>query len=126
MAKEMGYLMVDHRASPGIPEDIARLTGYDPKLCGEGKLFEASTMTCSHCKGTVVKNPDRTRERATCFKCSGHYICDPCAYLATLPDYVHTPFDKVIDDVQKAEASASHQGFQSQSFVCLPTEKEGF
>ena len=92
-----GYLMVDHRASPGLPEDIARKVGYDPKFCQEGKLFEAATLTCSHCKCAVVKNPLRTRERHTCIKCGGHYICDGCAYQATMPDYVHTPFDKVID-----------------------------
>lgn len=96
--KQMGYLMVDHRASPGLSEDEARQAGYDPALCKEGKLFEADTLTCSHCKSAVVKNPLRTRARNTCAKCSGHYICDGCAYLATLPDYTHTPFDKVIDD----------------------------
>ena len=91
-----GYLLVDHQASPGLPEDVARLSGYDPRLCGEGKRFEAATLTCSHCKCAVVKNPLRTRERHHCFKCH-HYICDLCAFRMSLPDYDHTPFDKVID-----------------------------
>ncbi len=95
--RDGGYLMVDHRASPGLPEDVARKVGYDPKFCQEGKLFEAATLTCSHCKCAVVKNPLRTRDRYACMKCGGHYICDGCAYQATLPDYAHTPFDKVID-----------------------------
>jgi hypothetical protein len=104
MQREMGYLMVDHRASPGLPEDVARKVGYDPRFCQEGKLFEASTMTCSHCKCAVVKNPLRTRERHSCMKCGGHYICDGCAFNATLSDYTHTPFDKVIELTMKAEA----------------------
>jgi hypothetical protein len=107
MMREGGYLMVDHRASPGLPEEVARRAGYDPKFCQEGKLFEASTMTCSHCKCAVVKNPFRTRDRAVCMKCGGHYICDGCAFAATHPDYVHTPFDKVIDETLRAAALGS-------------------
>lgn len=94
--KPGGYLYLDHRASPGLPEDIARASGYDPKLCKEGKLFEADTLTCSHCKVCVVKNPLRTRARPHCLKCN-HYICDLCEFKATLPDYTHTPWDKAID-----------------------------
>jgi hypothetical protein len=96
--QQPGYLTVDHRASPGIPEDVARALGYDPKLCGEGKFYEADTLKCAHCHGVVVKNPLRTRERNYCLKCAGHYICDGCAYLASLPDYVHKTFVEVIDE----------------------------
>jgi hypothetical protein len=101
-----GYLLVDHRASPGLPEEIARLSGYDPQHCGEGKLFEAATLTCSHCKVTVVKNPLRTRERPYCAKCD-HYICDLCAFRASQPDYSHTPFDKIIDQVLRRQPEGS-------------------
>ena len=97
MFKQMGYLMVDHRASPGLPEDVAREVGYDPRFCGEGKVYEVDTMTCSHCRGTVVPNPARTRERCSCAKCGGHYICDSCGFEASLPGYTHTPFEKKID-----------------------------
>ena len=34
MAKSFGYLFVDHRNSPGIPEDMARKMGYEPSLVG--------------------------------------------------------------------------------------------
>lgn len=107
MSFREGYLMVDHRASPGLPEDVARKVGYDPRFCQEGKLFEAASLTCSHCKGVVVKNPLRTRERHNCMKCGGHYICDGCAFEATVSDYVHTPFDKVIDDTLRQAALGS-------------------
>ena len=92
--KDGGYLMIDHRASPGLPEDVARNVGLDPKYAGEGKLFEAATLTCSHCKCAVIKNPLRTREREFCMKCY-HYICDFCAAAARHPDYVHTTFEKI-------------------------------
>ena len=52
MKQREGYLMVDHRASPGIPEDVARQIGMDPAQVKEGKLLEAATLTCSHCKNT--------------------------------------------------------------------------
>ncbi len=95
--KREGYLLVDHQASPGLPEDIARASGYDPAMCGEGKRFEAATLTCAHCKAAVVKNPLRTREREHCMKCSGRYVCDNCAIVARLPDYNHAPFEKYVD-----------------------------
>ena len=95
--KQHGYLMVDHRASPGLPEDVARKVGYDPKLVGEGKLFEADTLTCSHCKTVVIKNPLRTRERSSCRKCGYHYICDICAAAMNDPGYSHMPFDRVVE-----------------------------
>jgi hypothetical protein len=97
MRQHGGYLMVDHRASPGLPEDVARWAGYDPALCREGKLFEADTLRCAHCGSVVIKNPARTRERHNCQKCSGRFICDGCAFLASQPDYVHAPIEKKID-----------------------------
>ena len=87
--------MVDHRASPGLTPQQALQAGYDPKLAGEGKVYEADTMTCAHCKNVVVKNPMRTRERPYCRQCD-HYICDICAVKAKTED-VHMPFSKFID-----------------------------
>lgn len=113
MRKQMGYLMIDHRASPGLPEDIARSVGYDPKFCGEGKVYEVDTLTCAHCKNAVVPNMFRTRERARCFECEakgGKYICDVCAFKASQPGYVHTPFAKTIENVIKQELMQSSMG----------------
>jgi hypothetical protein len=83
-----GWLLIDHTASPGIPAEIARRIGLDPKLVGEGKRLEAATLSCKHCGGAWVKNPRRTRPREYCRKCD-HYICDGCAYLASQPNYIH-------------------------------------
>lgn len=99
MSQREGYLRVDHTASPGIPENIARQLGLDPKLCGEGKLFEASTLNCTHCGCVVMKNPLRQRERPFCLKCA-HYICDICEVASKHPDYKHLPFNKFVDIAQ--------------------------
>jgi hypothetical protein len=93
-----GEIFVDHRASPGLPEDIARKAGYDPRFAGEGKVFEAATLLCSHCGGRWIKNTSRIRERATCLKCSNHYICDLCDAARRAPDYIHRPFCAVIEE----------------------------
>jgi hypothetical protein len=98
MKKQHGEVMVDHRASPGLPEDVARWAGYDPKLCGEGKLFESATLTCSHCKNSMIKNPFRVREREHCAKCGYHYICDFCYADMQKPDYSHLPFERLVDE----------------------------
>lgn len=94
-----GYLIIDHSASPGLTEEQARKSGYDPKLCKEGKTFEADTLTCCHCTTVVIKNPLRTRPRASCFKCGHRYLCDFCAIRANGPDYDHAPFEKQIEMV---------------------------
>lgn len=92
-----GYLLIDHRASPGIPAETARKVGLDPELVAEGRMLESGTLTCSHCKCVVVPNPFRRRERAQCAKCDYHYICDICAFKASLPDYIHTPFERFME-----------------------------
>ena len=99
-----GYLFIDHRASPGIPEEVALQIGLDPNLVKEGRVMEAATLTCAHCKTTVVKRPERIRERASCRKCGGKYICDDCALNARLPGYSHVPFEMKVDLAKEAEA----------------------
>jgi len=106
LKRHEGYLIVDHSASPGLPADVARQSGYDPRHCGEGRVFEAATLTCSHCKCTVVKNPLRTRDRTYCSKCD-HYLCDVCAMATAQADYVHVPFEQLAEAVLRhAEKSA--------------------
>lgn len=92
-----GYLIVDHRASPGLPEMVVQRTALAGIPLGEGKMFETATLTCGHCKTVQIKNPLRQRERGRCFKCA-HYICDPCsaAYRVNL---VCRPFAQVVDDL---------------------------
>lgn len=99
-----GYLLIDHSASPGLPADVARRAGYDPKAVGEGSTYETATMSCRHCRVSVVKNPLRTRPRNSCEKCDYRYICDHCAAMARLPDYNHMPFEKFVATALEAAA----------------------
>ena len=100
LRRHEGWLLVDHSASPGLPEDIARASGYDPKHVAAGKVYESATITCRHCGNAYLKNPLRTRDRAYCRLCD-HYICDICDKERSRPGYVHMPF------IQKAELLAN-------------------
>lgn len=70
-----GYLLIDHRHSPGLTPGEVPDMGLDAPIVGAGQLYESATITCSHCQVTVVLNPLRTRERGYCTKCD-HYVCD--------------------------------------------------
>lgn len=98
--KKEGYLMIDHRASPGISEDFARANpGFRP--VPEGRLFESATSTCSHCKRVIVLNPDRTRARGYCPKCN-HYVCDRCEAVRVASGWECRSFDQVKEEYLEA------------------------
>jgi hypothetical protein len=70
-----GYLMIDHRQSPGVSDEAMVQLGLPP---GSGRgLFETATYTCSHCQAVVFMHPNRQRERAYCCHCE-HRLCDAC------------------------------------------------
>jgi hypothetical protein len=104
-----GELFVDHRASPGIPAEIAVKMGYHPDQVRAGKSATIPTLGCPHCGGHQVKNPWRTRERAHCYVCNV-YICDGCYLETRMPDYKHETF------LQKCERMAR----ESQRKLILP------
>lgn len=81
--KDNGWLMIDNRAS------------------GEG-VKEMHTMSCSHCGGVVVLNPQRIRARAYCRSCD-HYICDNCGVVASQPQYQHMSFKELADKVRNGQ-----------------------
>lgn len=83
-----GYILIDHRASPGLTLEQAQALNLPYDQVKEGAIFETASLTCAHCRNAVLKNPLRTRERAHCHKCN-HYICDNCEYLSRQPDYQH-------------------------------------
>ncbi len=107
MANKEGYLMIDHRASPGIPEGYFQALGFDMPEVPGGSMAEMAVLVCAHCQHQHFKNHKRTRERASCQKCGGAYICDVCEWRSRQPDYVHTPFKKVIDDVTNGKSIAN-------------------
>lgn|SRR5215813_360366 len=89
-----GEVFLDHRASPGIPPELAQRLGYHPNQVKEGTTFESATLGCPHCGSCVVLNPLRTRERAHCYQCNA-YICDGCDAVRHEPDYVHRTIQEV-------------------------------
>lgn len=71
-----GYLLIDHRNSPGVPEELIRATPLQMSTDSAGsKLFETPTITCCHCQTVVMLNPNRSRPRNYCMNCD-HYHCD--------------------------------------------------
>jgi hypothetical protein len=123
--KKEGYLFVDHSASPGLPEDVARAAGYDPVSCREGKKYETATLTCAHCRVSVVKNPFRQRERYSCFKCGYHYICDFCAAESRKADYDHAPFEKLVaNGLKSAPIFGTHTMGSPSDSLLLGVKRE--
>jgi len=93
--KYEGYLFVDHRASPGIPGS---------QVFGEGQIFEAATLSCGHCRISVVMNPERVRTRGHCPHCD-EYLCDQCAG-AYHENKLCRPFQQVVDDLRNGKTLA--------------------
>lgn len=77
LAHGAGYVIVDHRDSPGLTAaDVATLPGT--LAVAGGQVLEADAFTCSHCQRGILRNPGLKRETARCQKCY-HYICHLCA-----------------------------------------------
>lgn len=98
-----GYLLIDHRFSPGVSDDVVKQAGL-PIGAGRG-LYESATYTCSHCQAIVVLNHLRTRDRGYCRKCD-HYVCDICA-TALAQTGICKPFREI---VYEAGIEADKQG----------------
>ena len=93
-----GYLMIDHRNSPGLTaEDLA---GFQSPVVPGGELYESATNTCGHCMAEVVLNPERTRARGYCPKCD-QYLCDACEYVR-VRTFECQDYDRKLDDLQRA------------------------
>lgn len=106
-----GYLLIDHRASPGLPADFARSIGLGESSLGEGRVFETSTVTCCHCGVVVMINPMRTRSRGHCQKCDA-YVCDnPSCHAGC------TPFAKILDAAESVAYRAGQSVIGESNFT---------
>lgn len=100
LKQHAGYLVVDHRDSPGLsPADVAHVPGAE--AVGKGEMFEADVLTCSHCQRGIVLNPARVRERGYCGKCD-HYVCDQCETIRVKTGEC-MPIAKVVDQARNAQ-----------------------
>jgi hypothetical protein len=101
---KVGWLLIDHRDSPGLPDEMVHRAGM-PSGAGRG-VFQADTFTCVHCCRVVLMNPLRTRDRAWCAKCD-RYICDACG-AAMAASGVCKPFAQVVEEIQEAASKSQH------------------
>lgn len=102
----LGYLIIDHRNSPGISEEMAHdlsvKSGKQVLPMPKGQIFERDTYRCSHCQAIVLKNPLRERPRNYCRKCDA-YVCDnPGCNAGCLP--MAQVFDKANSAAHKNQA----------------------
>ena len=95
-----GYVMIDHRNSPGFTCDEAPGAYKAGIPVGAGAFFEGSTNTCSHCTAVVVMNPDRVRQRGYCYNCD-HFICDRCATTMKLTGVCYSFSRRIEDEYNK-------------------------
>ena len=114
-----GYMLIDHRNSPGVPDNLMVADGL---ISGSGKgLFESATFTCSHCEAVVIMNPDRSRSRGYCPKCN-HYVCDACEQRRVASGYECKPFkamvEELLNEAAKKPAESASEVFQSP--IILP------
>ncbi len=115
-----GVLMIDHRASPGIPDQHMPGAATDmPVRYGQG-LFEAATYTCGHCPQVVLLNPLRTRDRGYCRKCD-HYICDRCDGIVALT-MTCVPYQKVLDEAQELAFQQLERGKSNEQAIIISTD----
>lgn len=75
-----GYILIDHRNSPGVSPEFIAANNLDAPAVGAGKVFESATSVCHGCGGSVILNPDRSRPREYCAKHDA-YLCDNCALI---------------------------------------------
>jgi hypothetical protein len=99
LRRHEGYLMIDHRNSPGVSAELIQQSGKSAPIVGAGALHEAPIITCSHCQAGMMLNPMRTRNREYCAKCD-HYICDRCALVLKVT-LECKPFRQVLDTLQE-------------------------
>lgn len=94
-SRREGYLLIDHRNSPGVTSEMVLASGRPAPIVGEGQIYESPTITCCHCGVGVILNPNRTRPRGYCRNCD-HYVCDSPVCNAECK-----PFIKTLDDMQE-------------------------
>ena len=94
-----GYIMVDHRESPGLTD--AQMRAAYGGGSGRG-LHEVPALNCAHCHKSMIVNPLRTRDRPWCRKCDA-YVCDDCKLAMVLTEK-HRPMSLICDEVQESAA----------------------
>lgn len=108
-----GLMTIDHRNSPGVPDEIAIATGYQAGGLKAGTLFESATFTCPYCETVVVMNPNRSRPR-NYDKKTNHLICDGCEAIRVTGVEMKT-MKQIADEIlnKAAQITLTSEAFQS-------------
>lgn len=101
-----GYLLIDHRFSPGVPDEVMVKSGLPIGSGRKDKVFEAATYTCADCQAIVVIEPKRTRARGYCPKCN-HQLCDRCENVRVLSGGECKNFQNMVDRYLNALAAGA-------------------
>lgn len=102
MKPREGYLLIDHRNSPGVSPECVRASGLPTVAVGAGQALESATISCAHCNTIVILNPDRTRPRGYCRKCDA-YVCDNPACNAECKPHLKT-LERLQEQAFRAES----------------------
>jgi hypothetical protein len=93
-----GYVMVDHRESPGFTPQEAAQAGFRNLPVGKGTKFQGITYRCSHCEAQIVLEiKNRDKSPGHCSKCDRN-LCKRCALVWKLTG-VCRPFNQIIDEM---------------------------
>lgn len=107
-----GYLLLDHRDSPGVNPELERICGLPVGATKAGAFFESATRSCRHCQRQIVLNPDRSRERHRCRGCG--YMCDACAAIYAIDGVcrnIERQFAEVLERAVHESMRTVHTGF---------------
>lgn len=104
-----GYLLIDHRNSPGITPEFIRDHKLDAPAVGAGKVLETALTVCHCCGGDVILNPNRSRPREWCMKHDA-YMCDNCAMLRKITGSCIPLKQRLFNIFEKISRAASHLG----------------
>ena len=100
-----GYLIIDHRDSPGInPDDIPEKLRSSTIAVGSGRVFEADVQHCTHCQRAVilfVVDPSKLKDLGYCRYCH-HYICNSCKKMLALTGKC-VPFRQTLETASATE-----------------------
>jgi hypothetical protein len=115
-----GELLIDHRNSPGVPEEIMVATGLPAFAGKKDSVFECATFTCADCETVVYINPKRNRPRGYCPKCD-HYLCDDCEAIRFMSGGQCFNRKIMIDRILNKLASMPVASNVFQSPMCITT-----
>lgn len=107
----MGYLIIDHSASPpGIQRQMEEIHRAATGMRGGGRKFELDTVACRHCGAAIAKIRYKV-QGAYCMKCRGPVCAPPCRFeCVSFKQAVDEKIEKQVHQRQLVRLGLSHLG----------------